>query len=192
MSRKKKCKGQNDYGFNSYNLLTFSLLGFNIMANLLLSNDINNNANNNNNNQNSAALDQVQTKESSTKAEQNNKNMVMITVPPAGPPVVVPIGRVLRHKNGSFETDQDIFSWRVQSNVTGKTVTVFRNGSLLDDQGFILCKICVVLRPFVAFGNLLFIHTLTNATDDHKYSPLPSADFDSSEVLVSFSAFIFT
>ena len=37
------------------------------------------------------------------------------------------------------------------------------------------------------FGKLLFIHTLTNATDDHKYSPLPSAYFDSSKVLVSFS-----
>ena len=36
------------------------------------------------------------------------------------------------------------------------------------------------------FGKLHFIHTSTNATDDHKYSPLPSADFDSSKVLVSF------
>ena len=47
-------------------------------------------------------------------------------------------------------------------------------------------------RPVLVSGNLLFIHALTNATDDHKYSPLPSADFDSSEVLVSFSAFIFS
>ena len=33
-------------------------------------------------------------------------------------------------------------------------------------------------------------HASTNhkATDDHKYSPLPSADLDSSEVLISFSA----
>ena len=37
--------------------------------------------------------------------------------------------------------------------------------------------------PFV---KLLFIHASTNATDNHKYSPLPSADFDSSGVLVSF------
>ena len=49
---------------------------------------------------------------------------------------------------------------------------------------------CVVFRPVLAFGNLLFVHASTNATDDHKYSPLPSADFDSSGVLVSFSAFI--
>ena len=51
-----------------------------------------------NNNQNSATLDQIQTKTSSTKAEQTNKNMVMITVPPSGPPVVVPIGRQLPGK----------------------------------------------------------------------------------------------
>ena len=31
-----------------------------------------------------------------------------------------------------------------------------------------------------------------NPTDDHKYSPLPSTDFDIAEVLVSFSAFIFS
>ena len=41
-------------------------------------------------------------------------------------------------------------------------------------------------RPVMSFGKLHFIHTSTNATDDHKYSPLPSSDFDSSEVLVSF------
>ena len=35
------------------------------------------------------------------------------------------------------------------------------------------------LRPVVSFGKLHFIHVLTNATDDHKYSPLPSVDFDS-------------
>ena len=59
-------------------------------------------------------------------------------------------------------------------------------------QALFLCNICVVFRPVFAFRDLLFIHALTNATDDHKYSPLPSADFDSSEVLVSFSAFIFS
>lgn len=127
MSRKKKCETDN-FGFNSYNMLTFSLLSFNVMANLLANTNDNNNANNNNNNQNSATLDQVQTKESSTKAEQNNKNMVMITVPPAGPPVVVPIGRVFR--NGSFETSDDV-SWRV-SVEDDRNVTVFRNGSLVD------------------------------------------------------------
>ena len=59
-------------------------------------------------------------------------------------------------------------------------------------QALFLCNICVVFRPVLAFRDLLFIHASTNATDDHKYSPLPSADFDSSEVLVSFSAFVFS
>ena len=31
-----------------------------------------------------------------------------------------------------------------------------------------------LFRPVVPFGNLLFIHTSTNATDHHKYSPFPS------------------
>ena len=59
-------------------------------------------------------------------------------------------------------------------------------------KALFLCNISVVFRPVLPFGDLHFIHALTNATDDHKYSPLPSADFDSSEVLVSFSAFVFT
>ena len=64
------------------------------------------------------------------------------------------------------------------------------NGMLMK-QALFLCNICVVFRPVLVFRDLLFIHASTNATDDHKYSLLPSADFDSSEVLVSFSAFIF-
>ena len=59
-------------------------------------------------------------------------------------------------------------------------------------QALFLCNIFVFFKAFVPFGKLHFIHALTNATDDHKYSPLHSADFDSSEVLVSFSAFIFS
>ena len=46
--------------------------------------------------------------------------------------------------------------------------------------------------PVLPFGCLHFIHALTNATDYHKYSLLPSADFDIAEVLVSFGAFIFS
>ena len=46
-------------------------------------------------------------------------------------------------------------------------------------QALFLRNICVVFRLVVPFGKLLFIHASTNATDDHKYSPLPSADFDS-------------
>ena len=45
------------------------------------------------------------------------------------------------------------------------------------------------LRGFLGqFFYLDICFLSTNATDDHKYSPLPSADFDSSEVLAdSFS-----
>ena len=41
----------------------------------------------------------------------------------------------------------------------------------------------MVFKPVLPFGNLHFVHALTNATDDHKYSSLPSADFDIAEVL---------
>ena len=51
-------------------------------------------------------------------------------------------------------------------------------------------KTCIII--WYVFGKLHFIHASTIATDDHKYSPLPSSDFDSSGVLVSFSTFIFT
>ena len=57
---------------------------------------------------------------------------------------------------------------------------------------YFCAKFAWFFRPVVPFGDLLLIHASTNATDDHKYSPLPSADFDIAEVLVSFSAFIFT
>ena len=53
-------------------------------------------------------------------------------------------------------------------------------------QAIFLCNICVVFRPVLPFGDLLFIHASTNDTADHKYSPLPSIDFDVAEVLVSF------
>ena len=58
-------------------------------------------------------------------------------------------------------------------------------------QALFLCNICVVFRLVLALRDLLFIHALTNATEDHKYSPLPSADFDSYGVLVSFITIIF-
>ena len=35
------------------------------------------------------------------------------------------------------------------------------------------------LGQYCPLAICFFIHALTNATDDHKYSPLPSADFDS-------------
>ena len=44
---------------------------------------------------------------------------------------------------------------------------------LLFDEALFLCNICVVFRSVLPFGDLLFIHASTNATDDHKYAPLP-------------------
>ena len=40
--------------------------------------------------------------------------------------------------------------------------------------GFIFVQYLRVFRPVLPFGDLLFIHASTNATDDHKYSPFPS------------------
>ena len=48
-------------------------------------------------------------------------------------------------------------------------------------QGFIF----VHHLPILAFGNLLFIHSLTNPTDDHKYSPFPPQTLPNSGVWVS-------
>ena len=62
----------------------------------------------------------------------------------------------------------------------------------LVNQALFLCNICVVFRAVLPYGDLLFIHASTNTTDGHKYSPLHSADFDSSGVLVLFSVFFFS
>ena len=40
---------------------------------------------------------------------------------------------------------------------------------------FIFCeKYARFFKPVLPFGDLLFIHASTNATDNHKYSPFPS------------------
>ena len=75
--------------------------------------------------------------------------------------------------------------------------TFFRSGPAGRRQqqgtsGFIFVQHLSGFTPVLAYGNLLFVHASTNATDDHKYSPLPSVDFDIAEVLVSFSAIIFS
>ena len=41
-------------------------------------------------------------------------------------------------------------------------------------QALFFCNICVVFMPVLPFGDLLFIHASTNATDDHEYSLFPS------------------
>ena len=58
------------------------------------------------------------------------------------------------------------------------------------NQALFLCNFCVVFRAVLPYGDLLFIHASTNATDDHKYSPVYFANFYISEVLVSFSTLI--
>ena len=85
------------FGFNSYNLLTFAILSYNVVSNII--SNVNNNANNNNNNDNLLNFGSSNVAESETSADNSNKNMLMITVPPAGPPVVVPTGKFL--SNGS-------------------------------------------------------------------------------------------
>ena len=129
--KSKKCrKTSPKFGFNSYNLLTFAILSFNVVSNLIA--NVNNNVNNNNNNDNLAALGSIQTSQSSTKSEQTNKNMVMITVPPVGPPIVVPIGRIL--KDGEPELDSDLTSdrkWKVS--IGDESWVVFSNGTLIQN-----------------------------------------------------------
>ena len=68
------------------------------------------------------------------------------------------------------------------------------SGEFLDwhHQAFFGATFAWFFRPVFPFGYLLFIHASTNATGDHKYSPLPFEDFDIAKVLVSFSAFIFS
>ena len=61
-----------------------------------------------------------------------------------------------------------------------------------DKAGFIFVQ---HLRGFLGqlcYLENCFLSTPRQMPHDHKYSPLPSADFDSSGVLISFSAFIFS
>ena len=52
--------------------------------------------------------------------------------------------------------------------ISAKKINTSKNIAII-----ILCNTCV-FRPVLAFGNLLFVHASTNATDDQKYSPFPS------------------
>lgn len=130
--RRKECKNgkrkssfAGNFGLNNYNLLTFVILSFNIVSNLVT--NINNNSNNNNNNNNVARLGQAKKSEEKVTSENSNSNMVMITVPPAGPPIVIPAGR-------KFQDGDDVIiqfdqkQWRVFGN---KTVQMFKNNQLV-------------------------------------------------------------
>ena len=59
-------------------------------------------------------------------------------------------------------------------------------------QALFLCKFAWFFVQYWHPDISFFINASRNATDNHKYSLLASADFDSSGVLVSFSAFIFS
>ena len=68
-----------------------------------------------------------------------------------------------------------------------------RAPAIVIEQAYFCATYACLLGHLCHFGDLLFIHALTNATaHDHKYSLFPSADFDIAKVLVSFSAFIFS
>ena len=119
--------GKGRFGFNSYNLLTFAILSYNIVSNIIA--NVNNNANNNNNNDNLLNFGSSNVAESSTSADNSNKNMLMITVPPAGPPVVVPTGKFL--SNGTIilnnGLEHDGASWYLPK----QGWKVFDNGTIL-------------------------------------------------------------
>ena len=68
--------GKGQFGFNSYNLLTFVILSYNIVSNII--SNVNNNANNNNNNDNLFNFGMSNEAETSTSADNANKNMIMI------------------------------------------------------------------------------------------------------------------
>ena len=70
----------------------------------------------------------------------------------------------------------------------------FHHVSKRSEQSFFLQSesTCCSYTTQVQFGNLLFFHASTNLTDNHKIFPVALADFDISEVLASFSAFIFS
>ena len=92
---------------------------------------------------------------------------------PAGPP--------LRRQCGSH----------AQGGLRQKLLGQLEFGDRVRGQALFLCNICVVFRQILPLGKLLFVHASTNATDDHKYSLLPSADFDIAKVLVSFLELLF-
>ena len=66
----------------------------------------NNNRNNNNNNDFQATFGSVNTNQQSSEATQTGSTMTMITVPPSGTPIVIPLGRVLT--NGRVLLDEGV------------------------------------------------------------------------------------
>ena len=97
--------GIGNFGFNSYDLLTFSILVMGAVSSAVIVNT-NKNENNDNNNDLQASFGDINTNNQMASADQTNTNMAMIISPPAGPPVVIPLGgRMLR--NGTIELQSD-------------------------------------------------------------------------------------
>ena len=155
-SPNERSGGVGKYGFNSYNLLTFAILSFNVVSNII--SNVNNNANNNNNNDNLYNFGSTNVAESSTSADNMNKNMLMITVPPAGPPVVVPTGKLLF--NGSIVLDKELEE-------AGVSWYFPKYGWTLFDNGTIIYNTTWKERGLVSFGVL---------DDQNKFRPLKDDD----------------
>ena len=83
--------GIGNFGFNSYDLLTFSLMVMGAVSSAVIVNT-NKNENNDNNNDLQSSFGQINTNNQMATADQTSTNMAMITVPPSGTPVVVPLG----------------------------------------------------------------------------------------------------
>ncbi|XP_023326847.1 uncharacterized protein LOC111700212 [Eurytemora carolleeae] len=126
--RRSECPGgSGKFGFNSYNLLAFLLMSFNQVSNVIV--NTNNNRNNNNNNDFQATYGSINTNQQSSEATQTGSTMTMITVPPTGTPIVVPIGRLL--SNGRI---------LLNAGVKEKGVVWDSPGWTLTDSGVIFYK----------------------------------------------------
>ena len=84
--------GVGNFGFNSYDLLTFGLMVMGAVSSAVIVNT-NKNENNDNNNDLQTSLGQLTTNVQMASADQTSTNGAMITVPPTGTPIVVPVGR---------------------------------------------------------------------------------------------------
>ena len=117
--------GVGNYGFNTYDFLTLMLLSYNMVGNAVV--NTNKNENNNNNNDFQSALGQINTNENTVSADQTSTNMAMITVPPGGVPIVVPMGgRMLRDGRVILEPGTEVpgVSWK------SRDWQVFDNGTV--------------------------------------------------------------
>ncbi len=142
--------GVGNFGFNSYDLLTFGLLLMGAVSSAVIVNT-NKNENNNNNNDFQASLGAINTNMQMASADQTSTNMVMITVPPSGTPIVVPGGRLL--SNGMVNLTEGAetpgVSWKSDK------FQAFDDGRIIekvdDGNGTIVTR---QTRGIVAFGTV--------------------------------------